>query len=52
MGARLGSPHKGGVDLPGAGNPRTFHLLLGHSKIDRSVGCVGIEVGNAVEIAE
>jgi integrase len=34
------------------GNPRAALLLLGHSKIDSTVGYLGIEVDDALAIAE
>ena len=34
------------------GNLRTVQLLLGHTKVESSVRCLGIEVDDALEIAE
>jgi integrase len=34
------------------GNLRAVQLLLGHSKIESTVRCLGIEVDDAIEIAE
>jgi integrase len=34
------------------GNPRAIQLLLGHTKIESTVGYLGIEVDDALAIAE
>lgn len=33
-------------------NPRAVQLLLGHSKLESTVRCLGIEVDDALEISE
>ncbi|MGV7165223.1 hypothetical protein [Xanthomonas citri] len=33
-------------------NPRAVHLLLGHTKLESTVRYLGIEVNDALEIAE
>lgn len=35
-----------------AGNPKAVQLLLGHTNLESTVRCLGIEVGDAIEIAE
>jgi site-specific recombinase XerC len=46
------SPNKGDADLPANGNLRAVQLLLGHTKIESTVRYLGIEVDDALAIAE
>jgi integrase len=48
----LAAPHEGGADLSADGEPQSVQLLLGHSKIESTVRYLGIEVDDAIEIAE
>ena len=42
-----------GLDLPRrTGNLRAVQLLLGHAKIESTVRYLGIEIDDAIEIAE
>jgi len=54
--ARLRHPlaptHQGNLDLPPHGNLRAVQLLLGHTKIESTVRYLGIEVDDALAIAE
>ncbi len=34
------------------GNPRAVQLLLGHTKVESAVGYLGVEVDDAIAIAE
>jgi site-specific recombinase XerC len=47
----LAASHEGHVDLS-AGNLRAVQLLLGHTKIESTVRYLGIEVDDALAIAE
>jgi len=44
--------NKGNVDLSPTGNLRAVQLLLGHTKIESTVRYLGIEVDDALSIAE
>jgi len=48
----LTSKDQGNLDLPKKGNLRAVQLLLGHTKIESTVRYLGIEVDDALEIAE
>jgi site-specific recombinase XerC len=44
--------NKGDADLSSTGNLRAVQLLLGHTKIESTVRYLGIEVEDALAIAE
>jgi len=45
--------HEGGADLSPDRQPcALFQMLLGHARIESTVGYLGIEVDDAIEIAE
>ena len=44
--------HQGGVDLSQNCNLRAVQLLLGHTKVDSTVRYLGVELENALSIAE
>jgi site-specific recombinase XerC len=46
------APHEGNADLRKTGNLRAVQLLLGHSKVESIVRYLGIEVDDALAIAE
>jgi hypothetical protein len=48
----LASANESHVDLPRTGNLRAVRLLLGHTKIESTVRYLGIEVNDALAIAE
>ncbi len=48
----LDAADEGFVDLPSYGNLRAVQLLLGHTKIESTVRYLGIEVDDALEMAE
>ena len=42
-----------GIDhLQGDGNPRAVQILLGHTKIERTVRYLGVDVEDALTLAE
>jgi site-specific recombinase XerC len=45
-------PDQGNLDLSPTGNLRAVQLLLGHTKIESTVLYLGIEVDDALAIAE
>jgi len=45
-------PHKSDADLSPDGNLRAVQLLLGHTKIESTARYLGIEIDDAIEIAE
>jgi hypothetical protein len=48
----LPASDEGGAYLSPYGNLRAVQLLLGHTKIESTVRYLGIEVDDAIEIAE
>ena len=48
----LVAAHQGHPDLPQTGNLRAVQILLGHTKIESTVRYLGIEVDDALAIAE
>lgn len=46
------APYESIFDLPGSKNLRAVQLLLGHSKLESTVRYLGIEVDDALEMAE
>jgi hypothetical protein len=44
--------HKGCADLPANRKPQSGSTFVGHSKIESTVRYLGIEVDDAIEIAE
>ena len=48
----LPSAYQGDTHLPSDGNLRGVQLLLGHTKIESAVRYLGIEVDDALAIAE
>ena len=46
------TPDKGSGDLSKTGNLRAVQLLLGHTKVDSTVRYLGVELEDALSIAE
>jgi len=46
------APHKGYADLKKTGNLRAIQLLLRHTKMDSAVRYLGVELEDALAIAE
>jgi hypothetical protein len=46
------APHKGNADLPQDWKSQAVQLLLGHAKAESTVRYLGIEVDDALAIAE
>ncbi len=45
-------PHEGVVDLHATGNLRAVQILLGHTKIESTVRHLGVDVEDALTLAE
>ena len=46
------APDEGSDDLPGTGNIRAIQILLGHTKIENTVRYLGVDVEDALLLAE
>ena len=48
----LDSADEGVVDLQGTGNLRAVQILLGHTNIENTVRYLGVDVDDAITLAE